>query len=76
MHTKGQLEAGVQQHLVRSWVGGATDLTFPHQHFRVKRYPLSRALLKNHKHRKERDTEEEEVRQNAEEGNVQSVTFV
>lgn len=35
VRTKGQLKAGVQQHLVWSRVGGTTDLILPHQHLRV-----------------------------------------
>lgn len=45
MRTKGQLEASVQQHLVRRRVCGAADHILPHQHLRVQRPPLSRTLL-------------------------------
>lgn len=45
VRTEGQLEASVQQHLVRRWVGGAADLIFPHQHLRVQRPPLTWTLL-------------------------------
>lgn len=35
-HTKGQLKASIQQHLVWGRVGGAADLTFSHQNLRVQ----------------------------------------
>lgn len=47
MRTKGQLKACIQQHLVWRRIGGATDLIFPHEDFRIKRRPLSWSLLRN-----------------------------